>query len=53
VTFEWTVSEQHVGEFLELNVYMANGSRFKRNSFMDDAVTFIFAVSPPVPARVT
>jgi hypothetical protein len=51
-TFEWIVTEDHVGESRTLHIMMSNDSPYKRGGGRDDAVQFRYHVSPPVPPRV-
>lgn len=49
--FEWVVTEDHVGEGRSVSIYMSNDSKYKRSNGTDDAVSFRYDVSPPVPTR--
>lgn len=47
VTFDWRVTEDHVGEGRTLSVYLHNPSKFQRLNFGDESVSLTYDVNPP------
>lgn len=47
-TFEWKVSEDHVGENQRLTAFVRNSSKYQRNGGSDASVTFLYRVNPPI-----
>lgn len=47
-TFEWKVSEDHVGENQKFTAFVRNSSKYQRNGGSDASVTFTYRVNPPI-----